>query len=149
MTWLSTHIPQGLIMSSCCSRFFSDLRFRLRFFFLGLRFYETTLLEGMREISKSDFVHDNTVVATCTFYRMDCTDHVMRLGRVFSESYQSYVVKAEMKVEVPPDLQALNGKYFFFNGVRNRLGVTDNRVSVRLLDLFLSFVLEKLRSNSD
>lgn len=149
MTWLSTHIPQGLIMSSCFSRFFSDLRFRLRFFFLGLRFYETTPMEGMREISKSDFVHDNTVVATCTFYRMDCTDHVMRLGRVFSESYQSYVVKAEMKVEVPPDLQALNGKYFFFNGVRNRLGVTDNRVSVRLLDLFLSFVLEKLRSNSD
>lgn len=149
MTWLSTHIPQGLIMSSCCSRFFSDLRFRLRFFFLGLRFYETTLLEGMREISKSDFVHDNTVVATCTFYRMDCTDHVMRLGRVFSENYHSYVVKADMKVDVPPDLQALNGKYFFFNGVRNRLGVTDNRVSVRLLDLFLSFVLEKLRSNSD
>jgi hypothetical protein len=70
MAWLSTYIPQGLIMSSCCSRFFSDLRFRLRFFFLGLRFYETTHMEGMREISKSDFVHDNTVVATCTFYRM-------------------------------------------------------------------------------
>ena len=131
------------------SRFFSDLRFRLRLFFLGLRFYETTLLDGMREISKSDFVHDNTVVATCTFYRMECTDHVMRLGRVFSENYQSYVVKADMKVDVPPDLQALNGKYFFFNGVRNRLGVTDQRVSGRLLDLFLSFVLEKLRSNSD
>ena len=131
------------------SRFFSDLRFRLRFFFLGLRFYETTLLDGMREISKSDFVHDKTVVATCTFYRMECTDHVMRLGRVFSENYQSYVVKADMKVDVPPDLQALNGKYFFFNGVRNRLGVTDQRVSGRLLDLFLSFVLEKLRSNSD
>ena len=131
------------------SRFFSDLRFRLRFFFLGLRFYETTLLDGMREISKSDFVHDNTVVATCTFYRMECTDHVMWLGRVFSENYQSYVVKADMKVDVPPDLQTLNGKYFFFNGVRNRLGVTDQRVSGRLLDLFLSFVLEKLRSNSD
>lgn len=136
-------------MLSCLSRFFSNLRFRLRFFFLGLRFYETTLLDGMREISKSDFIHDNTVVATCTFYRMECTDHVMRLGRVFSENYQSYVVKADMKVDVPPDLQALNGKYFFFNGVRNRLGVTDHRVSGRLLDLFLSFVLEKLRSNSD
>ena len=141
--------PQGFIMFYRFSRFFSDLRFRLRFFFLGLRFYETTLLDGMREISKSDFVHDNTVVATCTFYRMECTDHIMRLGRVFSENYQSYVVKADMKVDVPPDLQALNGKYFFFNGVRNRLGVTDQRVSGRLLDLFLSFVLEKLRSNSD
>ena len=149
MAWLSTHIPQGLIMSSCYSRFFSDLRFRLRFFFLGLRFYETTHMEGMREISKSDFVQDNTVVATCTFYRMECTDHVMRLGRVFSESYQSYVVKAEMKVEVPPDLQALNGKYFFFNGLLNRLGVADHRVPGRLLDLFLSFVQERLRSNSD
>ena len=141
--------PQGFIMFYRFSRFFSDLRFRLRFFFLGVRFSETTLLDGMREISKSDFVHDNTVVATCTFYRMECTDHVMRLGRVFSENYQSYVVKADMKVDVPPDLQALNGKYFFFNGVRNRLGVTDQRVSGRLLDLFLSFVLEKLRSNSD
>ena len=106
-------------------------------------------MEGMREISKSDFVHDNTVVATCTFYRMECTDHVMRLGRVFSESYQSYVVKAEMKVEVPPDLQALNGKYFFFNGLLNRLGAADHRVPGRLLDLFLSFVQEILRSNSD
>ena len=106
-------------------------------------------MEGMREISKSDFVHDNTVVATCTFYRMECTDHVMRLGKVFSESYQSYVVKAEMKVEVPPDLEALNGKYFFFNGLRNRLGVADHHVSGRLLDLFLSFVQERLRSNSD
>ena len=106
-------------------------------------------MEGMREISKSDFVHDNTVVATCTFYRMDCTDHVMRLGKVFSESYQSYVVKAEMKVEVPPDLQALNGKYFFFNGLLNRLGAAGHRVPGRLLDLFLSFVQERLRSNSD
>ncbi len=135
-------------MSSFCSRFFSDLRFRLRFFFLGLRFYETTHMEGMREISKSDLVQDNTVVATCTFYRMECTDHVMRLGRVFSENYQSYIVKAEMMVDVPPDLQALNGRYFFFNGMRNRLGVTDQRVSGRLLDLFLSFVLEKLRSST-
>lgn len=135
-------------MLPCLSRFFSDLRFRLRFFFLGLRFYETSLLEGMREISKSDFTHDGVVIATCTFYRMDCTDHVMRMGRVFSENYQSYIVKAEMMVDVPPDLQALNGKYFFFNGVRNRLGVTEQRVSGRLLDLFLSFVLEKLRSST-
>lgn len=135
-------------MLPCLSRFFSDLRFRLRFFFLGLRFYETSLLEGMREISKSDFTHDGVVIATCTFYRMECTDHVMRMGRVFSENYHSYIVKAEMMVDVPPDLQALNGKYFFFNGVRNRLGVTDQRVSGRLLDLFLSFVLEKLRSST-
>lgn len=135
-------------MFPCLSRFLSDLRFRLRFFFLGLRFYETSLLDGMREISQSDFTHEGVVVATCTFYRMDCTDHVMRLGRVFSEKYESYIVKAEMKVDVPPDLQALNGKYFFFNGVRNRLGVNDHRVSGRLLDLFLSFVLEKLRSSS-
>ena len=135
-------------MLPCLSRFFSDLRFRLRFFFLGLRFYETSLLEGMREISKSDFTHDGVVIAKCTFYRLDCTDHVMRMGRVFSENYHSYIVKAEMMVDVPPDLQALNGKYFFFNGVRNRLGVTDQRVSGRLLDLFLSFVLEKLRSST-
>lgn len=135
-------------MFFCLKNQLSSLYFRLRFFFLGLRFYETSLVDGMREISKSDFMHEGEVIATCTFYRLDCNDHVMWLGRVFSHRYASYIVRADMKVAVPPDLEALNGKYFFFNGVRNNLEGSDHGVSKRLLNLFLSFVLEKVKSRT-
>lgn len=134
-------------MLFCLKNLLHDLFFRARFFLLGLRFYETRLVDGMREICKSDFMHEGEVVATCTFYRLDCHDHVMWFGRVLQHKYVSYVVKAEMKVAVPPDLESLNGRYFFFNGIRNSLKGGDERVSRRLLGLFLSFVLEKVKKS--
>lgn len=133
-------------MTSFLKSYLSDLYFRLRFYFLGLRFYETTLVEGMKEISKSDFMHEGQVIATCTFYRLNCNDHVMRHGKLFNHQYASYIVKADMKVKVPPDLEALHGKYFFFNGVRNNLSGHDFGVSKKLLNLFLIFVLEKVKN---
>lgn len=119
--------------------------FRLKLFLLGVRFYEVQKEAEEPVVYESEYSIGNLFQIKFSFRRMVCNDFVLRRGKLVAECYNSYVVVASFRGQVPDTLQRLNNRPFFFNGVYNDFGIEEHRTMELIADIYLDFLKGLIR----
>ena len=130
-----------------------ELAFRLKLYFLGVRFYEIQETEPSPVVHSAQYHVGETVRIDFTFHRKICNDFVLRRGSLVGETYSSYIVKAVFSSDedlsayksIAPYLNVLNNKAFFFNGYYNSFGIEESRTLELIMDIYIDFIKETFR----
>lgn len=135
-------------------QFLKELLFRIKLFYLGIRFYEVVSQEQFTSIHETTYTFEDAEVHV-SFKRIPCRDLMLKRGRLSTEDYNSYAVLAKfnldelekrMNADVLTQLKFLNNKAFFFNGHYNRLGMNERRLLELITDVYMDFISELILS---
>lgn len=138
-------------MSFC--HFFRELWFRIKLYYLGIRFYEVGCPDNFPVVHDTSYMFDEVTVHVC-FKRIPCSDLVLKRGKLTTEDYSSYAIMATFnqedlnRIENPQILERLkflSNKAFFFNGHYNRLGIIERRKLELITDVYMDFISEVIR----
>jgi hypothetical protein len=128
--------------------FLRELLFRLKLYYLGIRFYEATPLMTHPVIHQTSYLFDDVTVHV-SFKRIPCRDLVLKRGKLSSEEYHSYAVIAAFdreelnrleNREALARLEFIQNKAFFFNGHYNKLGLGEKRRLELITDVYMDFL---------
>lgn len=136
-------------------QFCRELWFRIRLYYLGIRFYEVKGQEASPVIHDTSYTFEDVPVHV-SFKRIPCRDLMLKRGQLTTEEYNSYAVMAVFDendlegiadVKIKTQLSFLNKKAFFFNGHYNRLGIGERRKLELITDVYMDFISEIIRKN--
>lgn len=136
--------------------FFRELWFRMKLYYLGIRFYEVTTPESFPIVHDTSYMFDDVTVHV-SFKRIPCRDLVLKRGKLTAEEYSSYAIMATFDEDeldridnrsVVEQLSFLSNKAFFFNGHYNRLGIGERRKLELITDVYMDFISALIRKHS-
>jgi len=134
-------------------QFFREVWFRIKLYYLGIRFYEVATQESFPIVHDTSYKFDDVTVHV-RFKRIPCRDLVLKRGKLTTEEYSSYAILAAFdqedldrieNVQIRKQLTFLNNKAFFFNGHYNRLGIGERRKLELITDVYMDFISELVR----
>lgn len=135
------------------SSFFSEMWFRLKLYFLGIRFYEVTECKKHLSIYETTYRLEDLDIHF-SFQRVPCSDLVLKRGRLRTDNYNSYTITATFDQRellsseyqmVFKHLSMLKDKAFFFNGHHNKLGLEETKKLELITDIYIDFISEVFR----
>lgn len=121
-----------------------ELLFRLKLLVLGVRFYEAPANMDTEPDKEVVFEVSPVTKIRLQFRKIECTDIILRRGKLTTHAYNSYVVAAFFGASLHEYAEAFNGKPYFFNGSCNGFGVHESRVLELLADIYLDFLKKKI-----
>lgn len=80
------------------------------------------------------------------FYREECEDLIFRFGHIQSEKFIGYVIQAKLDQDLPGILTRYNNLKFFFSS-KDWLIKDDDEICAILLNVYLDFINDELKSN--
>lgn len=134
-------------------QFIKELLFRIKLYYLGIRFYEVIKDDQFPAIHETTHKFEDISVQV-SFKRVPCRDLVLKRGSLSTEDYNSYAVLATFDTteretlideKILSQMQFLNNKAFFFNGHYNRLEMTERRKLELITDVYMDFISEMIR----
>ena len=129
-----------------CITVLKELTIRLRLYLFGIRFYECDDEVDHPLIREASYWLDADHRIRIHFFRVACTDIVMKSGQLVGECYTSYIVKAYFSENFPPDARAFDRRAFYFNGRLNGFAEDEAQTTELLLDVYLDFIKTSLLS---
>lgn len=117
-----------------------ELLFRLKLYFFGVRFFEREKDVGVPVIFEACYTLLASYTIRLSFRRVECIDFVLRQGQIVGEVYDSYAVRADFSGVIPPLLEHLNGKCFFFNAHTNGFRGNEETILALISDVYLDFI---------
>ena len=135
-------------------QFIKELLFRIKLYYLGIRFYEGSSQEQSPAIHETTHKFEDISVQV-SFKRVPCRDLVLKRGQLSTEDYNSYAVLATFDIsefekttdeKILTQMKFLNNKAFFFNGHYNRLGMSERHKLELITDVYMDFISEMIRN---
>lgn len=117
-----------------------ELLFRLKLYLFGIRFYERPQFTASEPIYEAEYRLDGEKRIKFKFFRVGCSDIILKRGKVETEEYASYVVQAFLSDSFTAELKEFDGKSFFFNGVANDFFQSNQQTVELILDVYLDFL---------
>lgn len=118
----------------------SELFFRLKLYLFGIRFYERPQFTASDPIYEAEYRLDEEKRIKFKFFRVACSDIILKRGKVTTEEYASYVVQAFLSETFTHEMQVFDGKSFFFNGMSNDFFSSNQRTVELILDVYMDFL---------
>ena len=123
------------------ARSIKELLFRLKLYFMGVRFYEAAKEISSPPLHEATLFINGHIPVKFTVYQVECFDLVLRKGQVVADNYLSYVIQAVFQGHDEKEkYEEIDGRYFFFNGHFNRFGLTDEDVHTLIIDIYLDVI---------
>ena len=120
-----------------------EMAFRLKLYFVGVRFYEAHLSDDPT-VCEVDCNINRDFTIHFKFQKVTCSDYVLRQGHLLCQCYSSYIVTASFTKSCPQPMLYLNNKPFFFNGAFNNFGIEEERTLQLIADIYLDFLKSNL-----
>lgn len=119
--------------------FFRELFFRIKLYLFGVNFYEVTktVHEPVIYTRRHEISHGAAI--ELSFSRINCTDLLLKQGKLIRVRYNSYAVKAHLTETGESPLRMLEDRQFFFNGRFNHFGLEETRVLELISDIYIDF----------
>ena len=119
---------------------FKELIFRLKLYLFGIRFYSRGTIVDAPLIYEANYRLDDEHYVQFKFYRIECTDIVMKRNRMYKDHYASFIVQAFLNNHFPEEVMEFNEKAFFFNGKTNSFDCSEQQTVELILDVYLDFL---------
>lgn len=119
--------------------------FRFKLYLTGVRFYEWFNTSDLQAVYFAEYVLPTGAQIKFSFFQLDCTDLVLKRGRLRLVHYQSYLVKADFSENFPDNVKTFDKRCFFFNGQMNRFGIDEEMTFALILDIYLDFLKAQLK----
>lgn len=129
-------------------RLVKELLIRLRLYLFGVRFYECGYVFDHPLVQEAEYRIDSEHRVRVQFFRVECSDIIMKGGELIGDCYVSYIVKGRFDSNFPQDVRMFDEKAFYFNGRVNRFNEPEQQTVELLLDIYLDFVKTSLKGNS-
>lgn len=128
-------------------RVVKEILFRLKLYLLGIRFYESKGVGDNPLVYEAEYRIDKSHTIKFKFYRVECTDMILRRGHLVEEQYKSFIVQAFLDDRFPLKLRGFDTRSFFFNGKTNDFGKSEQETLELILDVYLDFLKTWLSCN--